>query len=223
MSHRAAATDGAAAGTASARPAAAATATAADTPLFFPQQPHIDVPDWSLMSEEKKISLFNAVLAHYREPGLQRVLPRHVIPDTTNRSNTGLSVQHVHWVASKMQKEGFTPRSSAVHGGGGGGDRRGRGGASAQQGHDLPIVVRESTYTEYGPESLLKWQLQLQSEPGFAPLRLKGVGNGGGDREGDGSGDGDGSDELPDRVEFFGSLGNGHFFQVCVFRVRTCV
>ena len=134
----------------------------------------VHIPDWTLMGEIPKIKLFNHVLDHYREPGrLKRVLPRLVIPDTTNRSNTGLSVEHVHWIASKIQSEGFVPRS---------------GSGKFSRGHDLPILIRESSTTEFGPESLKKWQAQL-NDPAFPPLRL-------------------------DDDQFFGSLGNGHFFQV---------
>ena len=161
---------------------------------FYPQRTHIDIPDWSLMTEKKKILLFNAVLQHYREPGpLQPIVPRFVIPDTTNRGNTGLSVEHAHWVASKMQKEGFAPRTGT---------------GPRATGHDLPIVVRESTYTEFGPESLLKWQRQVESEPGFAPIRLHTTSAATPPTSG-----GDGEEEEDDCIEFFGSLGNGHFFQ----------
>ena len=155
------------------------------------EESHIEVPDWSLMPETKKIQLFNSVLSHYREPGpLQKVLPRHVIPDTTNRGNTGLSVEHVHWVATKMKDEGFIPRSGT---------------GRSSRGHDLPIVVRESTFSEFGPESLIKWQRQLDSEQGFPPLRLTSSTTTSED------------DEDNDLIEFFGSLGNGHFFQVVLW------
>lgn len=181
---------------------------------YFPQKVHIDIPDWSLMSEKKKIALFNAVLEHYREPGpLQRILPRLVIPDTTNRGNTGLSVEHVHWVASKIQDEGFKPRT---------------GSGPNSSGHDLPIVVRESTFSDFGPESLLKWQRQLSKEPGFAPLRIDEAqstkASCQSNREAStttGRGTETFSDsKCDDCMFFFGSLGNGHFFQVQKFQFQ---
>ena len=50
--------------------------------------------DWSLMSEESKILRFNKVLEYYREDrSLSKVKPENVVPDTTNRGNTGLSVK----------------------------------------------------------------------------------------------------------------------------------
>eukprot|EP00750_Incisomonas_marina_P005449 INCI13952.1.p1 GENE.INCI13952.1~~INCI13952.1.p1 ORF type:complete len:307 (+),score=41.00 INCI13952.1:208-1128(+) len=170
---------------------------------YFPQKAHIDIPDWSLMSEKKKIALFNAVLEHYREPGpLQRILPRLVIPDTTNRGNTGLSVEHVHWVASKIQEEGFMPRT---------------GSGPNSSGHDLPIVVRESTFSDFGPESLLKWQRQLSNEPGFAPLRinedLSAEARAQGSRKASTTTETCSENDDEDCIFFFGSLGNGHFFQ----------
>jgi len=114
------------------------------------------VEDWSLLSEEDKISRFNEVIEKYRERGFVRVRPRRVIPDTTNRGNTGLSARHAHFIACKMRDEGFTPRV---------------GSGSSMRGHDLPILVRESIDSKYGRESYEKWRKQVEGSPGvFAPL-----------------------------------------------------
>lgn len=113
--------------------------------------------DWGLLSEEEKISRFNVVLARYREtdaPLLQIVSPRLVIPDATNRGNTGLSLAHAHHIACKMRDEGFMPRM---------------GNGATATGHDLPIVVRETIESVNGRESASKWKAQIRHKT-FAPF-----------------------------------------------------
>ena len=130
--------------------------------------------DWSLMSEESKILRFNKVLEYYREDrSLSKVKPENVVPDTTNRGNTGLSVKHAHVIACRIRDRGFIPRS-------GNGDN--------MKGHDLPIVIRDSSKSMLGRETIMKWSKQVNQTPGFAPIHEK------------------------TRDTFFSSLGNGHFF-----------
>eukprot|EP00656_Telonema_subtile_P053504 TRINITY_DN7777_c0_g1_i2.p1 TRINITY_DN7777_c0_g1~~TRINITY_DN7777_c0_g1_i2.p1 ORF type:complete len:259 (-),score=76.62 TRINITY_DN7777_c0_g1_i2:325-1101(-) len=103
-------------------------------------------------SEAERISAFNTTIARWRVPGLSLVQPVDVLPDTTNRAMTGLSVHHVHYIASKMGAEGFKGR-----------DKR------TGEGHDIPIVVHESASTALGAESLAKWGRAVAKEPGFPP------------------------------------------------------
>jgi hypothetical protein len=58
------------------------------------------------------------------------------------------------------------------------------------QGHDIPVVVRETTGTDLGAESLKKWRKTCSETKEFPPV-------------------------LPSlhEGEFYTSLGNGHFFQ----------
>lgn len=107
--------------------------------------------DWSLLSEEEKITRFNIVLDRYREKGFKHVKPCQVIPDTTNRGNTGLSGNHAHYIACKMSDEGFSPR---------------KGNGPSARGHDLPLLVREGFDTVNGRESWRKWKHQIDMEPG---------------------------------------------------------
>lgn len=139
--------------------------------------------DWSLMPEAEKIYHFNEVLESWREPGIVPIQPSRVIPDTTNRSNTGLSVEHVHYIATKIVKEGFQPRS---------------GSGETSQGHDIPILIRESVDSNLGAESLTKWKRQLDEQAGFPRLQLFGKNK---------------PTPSDPHHEFFTSLGNGHFFQ----------
>uniref|UniRef100_A0A7S3V2C6 Uncharacterized protein n=1 Tax=Aplanochytrium stocchinoi TaxID=215587 RepID=A0A7S3V2C6_9STRA len=90
------------------------------------------------MSEVGIVEKLNLLVAEWREPGLIPVHPKRVIPDTTNRENTGLSVEHVHYIANKMQS-GFKKRMGRF-------------------GHDLPILVREDPSKGLGKQSLEKWQ-----------------------------------------------------------------
>jgi hypothetical protein len=142
--------------------------------------------DWSLMSEEEKISRFNRVLDYYREipKTLFSVKPIRVVPDTTNRGNTGLSVRHAHFIACRMRDRGFIPRS---------------GNGDAMKGHDLPILIRESSASELGAETLNKWRTQVEKTIGFAPIS-----------------------ESLSQDTFFASLGNGHFFAALnLFRTNS--
>ena len=129
------------------------------------------------LSGEEKIAKLNELIEQWREPNLVHVLPEVVIPDTTNRCHTGLSVNHVHYIADKMQRTKFTPRNLIT------GD-----------GHDLPIVIRETMDSECGVESLEKWQNLIDKKPELPKTNL-GLGQ-----------------QCP-KAPFYCSLGNGHFFQ----------
>lgn len=131
------------------------------------------------LTGDEKVRKLNELIEEWREPQLVQVLPELVIPDTTNRSNTGLSENHVHYIADRMQRMGFTPRNLVTG-----------------EGHDLPILVRESVDSELGTESLHKWRSFVAKRAHMPRTRLGAPGP-----------DGDVQDD------FFCSLGNGHFFQ----------
>ena len=105
------------------------------------------------MSEDDKIAKMNDLITRWRLPGLVRVQPSQVIPDTTNRENTGLSTVHVHYIACKMESDGFQPRGTP-------------------DGHDLPIVVQENCESALGLESLMRWQAALVESKGVLASRL---------------------------------------------------
>ena len=46
-------------------------------------------------ADDGDVVRLNALLSKWREPKMQRVLPRLVIPDATNRANSGVSRQRV--------------------------------------------------------------------------------------------------------------------------------
>ena len=62
-------------------------------------------------TEEEKVQRCNDLIEHWRETKVrQRIRPCFIIPDTTNRSRTGLSVKHVHYIANLFQANGFHNR-----------------------------------------------------------------------------------------------------------------
>lgn len=130
------------------------------------------------MDEAARVVELNRLIAAYREPDFALVPPARVVPDTTNREYTGISVMHLHYIASSMQEQGFTPRDNAT-------------GA----GHDLPVVVRETTgaASQLGVESLSKWRSSQEGNAEYPPPQPWGDGRAG--------------------EEYYCSLGNGHFFQ----------
>eukprot|EP00192_Tetraselmis_astigmatica_P018960 CAMPEP_0117647844 /NCGR_PEP_ID=MMETSP0804-20121206/65_1 /TAXON_ID=1074897 /ORGANISM="Tetraselmis astigmatica, Strain CCMP880" /LENGTH=244 /DNA_ID=CAMNT_0005453361 /DNA_START=338 /DNA_END=1073 /DNA_ORIENTATION=- len=107
---------------------------------------HVDVATWSAL-----------------------VACQDIIPDATNREYMGLSLEHTHFIAAKISREGFKPRSGT-------------------EGHDIPVLVRDSDSTPLGALSLSKWRQHVEDNPGFPPVEVS-------------------------EAEFFTSLGNGHFSQ----------
>eukprot|EP00218_Dolichomastix_sp_CCMP3274_P007946 CAMPEP_0170144572 /NCGR_PEP_ID=MMETSP0033_2-20121228/14457_1 /TAXON_ID=195969 /ORGANISM="Dolichomastix tenuilepis, Strain CCMP3274" /LENGTH=260 /DNA_ID=CAMNT_0010381081 /DNA_START=98 /DNA_END=877 /DNA_ORIENTATION=- len=111
----------------------------------------------SSSSFDEEVQRLNAELREWTEGGgLQRVRSADIVPDSHNRERTGLSLEHVHFIAGKIAVEGFTPR--AVDG---------------SSGHDLPVLVRESASTSTGASSLRKWRSATEQEPGFPPMRVR--------------------------------------------------
>jgi len=58
-----------------------------------------------------KIHELKALIDKWREPSLVKVDSRLVVPDTSNRGHSGLSVDHVHLLATMMMKDGFRSRN----------------------------------------------------------------------------------------------------------------
>jgi hypothetical protein len=158
-----------------------------------------EVSAYEQLTLEEKVEAMNVLLELWREPGLVPVPPALVIPDTTNREHTGLSGNHVHYIAHKMQTEGFMARDH----------ERGTG-------HDLPIVVRESRESAFGVESFGKWGKALMRNRDL-PRTALGTAAAATVIHDDGTRAGalrhSEAAALAAPHEFFCSLGNGHFFQ----------
>lgn len=120
--------------------------------------------------DREEVGLLSALVQQWREPEICKVCPRTVVPDFTNRAQTGLGVELVHFIATSITQKGFNKRQG-------------------NQGHDIPVVVREPVGSAMHDEALAVWKTRVAEEEGFPPVR---VGQG---------------------EELFSSLGNGHFFQ----------
>ena len=106
------------------------------------------------LTEAERIAEMNRLIAEWREPGFISIRPRAIIPDVTNREGTGVSSKHLHYIATAMQSEGFTPRDDAT-----------------STGHDLPILVREvaGSETPLGEKSLTMWRRYQGISPELPP------------------------------------------------------
>ena len=91
-----------------------------------------------------------ALLNAWREPGpLQRVCSKDVVPDSTNREYTQLSVEHVHFIAHLMATQGFRPHLPS-------GD-----------GHDIPVLCRSRANDPQSEEALSSWQQRARANGAF--------------------------------------------------------
>lgn len=110
------------------------------------------------LSEQEAVARLNALLQHWREGPPKRVRSCDICPDWTNRAQTGLSVEHVHYVATLIATAGFKSR------------RRGLGTDSGA--HDVPVLVRERARSPLGQGALNKWRDAISTTPGFPPFLL---------------------------------------------------
>jgi hypothetical protein len=139
---------------------------------------------WGIASEREAVVRLNELIQRWREGPAIRVRSCDICPDWSNRAETGLSVDHVHYVASMMAAQGFKSR------------RRGK---RVEDGaHDVPVLIRTSSSSTLGLDTLEKWRQAISETAGFPPFLLDG------------------------KSEFFCSLGNGHFSQALnLFRTKS--
>jgi len=109
-------------------------------------------PGYATSKDREEVSLLTALVAQWREPNMTKVRPRQVIPDFTNRAQTGLGVELVHFVANSMLKKGFLKREG-------------------KSGHDIPVLVREPPGSQFHGEALSVWKKRVEEEEGFPPVR----------------------------------------------------
>eukprot|EP00928_Gymnodinium_smaydae_P086724 TRINITY_DN71168_c0_g1_i1.p1 TRINITY_DN71168_c0_g1~~TRINITY_DN71168_c0_g1_i1.p1 ORF type:complete len:463 (+),score=83.93 TRINITY_DN71168_c0_g1_i1:52-1440(+) len=103
--------------------------------------------------DREDVAMLTALVQRWREPGLVKVRPRSVVPDFTNRAQTGLGVELVHFIATSMKEKGFQRREG-------------------NKGHDIPVVVREPAGTRTYDEALQVWRERVTAEEGFPPIRV---------------------------------------------------
>lgn len=92
----------------------------------------------------------NDLIKQWRYDGMQKIKPGYVIPDYSNRGHTGLSVEHVHYLAQSFLSKGFIKRTG-------------------NKGHDIPVLVQEPVTSELGKKSISNWREKLEDEQGFPP------------------------------------------------------
>lgn len=100
--------------------------------------------------DNEDLATLNRLLSEWREPGMFNVPPRQVVPDFSNRGHTGLSVEHVHYLATQFKEKGFQKRVG-------------------KKGHDIPVLIRDSPSSELGSKAVSNWRAKLDDEQGFPP------------------------------------------------------
>eukprot|EP00933_Yihiella_yeosuensis_P024050 TRINITY_DN18654_c3_g1_i1.p1 TRINITY_DN18654_c3_g1~~TRINITY_DN18654_c3_g1_i1.p1 ORF type:complete len:467 (+),score=117.52 TRINITY_DN18654_c3_g1_i1:124-1524(+) len=105
--------------------------------------------------DAKDVALLSALIGQYREDSSTtvKILSRQVVPDFTNRAQTGLGVELMHYIATQMKEKGFKKRKG-------------------RDGHDIPVVVREPPGTDFNEEALAVWKERVAEEEGFPPVRV---------------------------------------------------
>mmetsp|Transcript_66612 Transcript_66612/g.139058 ORF Transcript_66612/g.139058 Transcript_66612/m.139058 type:complete len:452 (-) Transcript_66612:160-1515(-) len=101
--------------------------------------------------DKAELKLLNDLISQWRLPGMENIPPRKVIPDFSNRGHTGLSVEHVHYLAASFQDKGFQTRKG-------------------NQGHDIPVLVKQPVASDLGKRSIENWRSKVKDEAGFPPL-----------------------------------------------------
>lgn len=108
-----------------------------------------------------EIHEMKALIDKWREPELVQVDSRTVVPDSSNRGHTGLSVDHCHLLATMFLKDGFRPRAPDFA-------------STGKQGHDIPVLVRGSLDSPVSAESLSFWRSAVEREADFPRARIDG-------------------------------------------------
>mmetsp|Transcript_91146 Transcript_91146/g.244019 ORF Transcript_91146/g.244019 Transcript_91146/m.244019 type:complete len:340 (-) Transcript_91146:223-1242(-) len=98
-------------------------------------------------SEKAAVVRMNSLLDRWRI-GLEYIRSCNVVPDATNRAQTGLSIHHVHYIASQIAEHGFKSRR--------------RGLCTSDGAHDVPVLVMERGCSELGSRALAKWSATVK-------------------------------------------------------------
>jgi len=113
----------------------------------------IEMPSgYSAKKDAEEVALLTALVIQWREPNIVKVVSKQVVPDFTNRSQTGIGVELMHYIATSMKEKGFLKRQGL-------------------DGHDIPVLVREPPGSEFRAEALEVWRKRVSEEEGFSPVR----------------------------------------------------
>lgn len=113
----------------------------------------IELPN-SSQKDREDVTLLCTLVSQWREKDTSKVQSRQVIPDFTNRSQTGIGVELLHFVASSMRTKGFQSRVG-------------------QKGHDIPVLVREPLGSPSRDEALAVWRTRVTEEDGYPLVRVE--------------------------------------------------
>jgi len=114
---------------------------------------------FNVNSEREAVVRLNAVIEKWREGPLIPVRSCDICPDWTNRAQTGLSVDHVHYIATMIQTNGFISRKRGLN--------------TVDGAHDVPVLVRERAKEGIGHAAVEKWRESTSAEPAFPPFLLE--------------------------------------------------
>eukprot|EP00397_Hematodinium_sp_SG-2012_P019204 GEMP01019722.1.p1 GENE.GEMP01019722.1~~GEMP01019722.1.p1 ORF type:complete len:445 (+),score=93.19 GEMP01019722.1:123-1457(+) len=102
---------------------------------------------------EEDVSILSDSIHKWRQRGLHLIKPALAIPDFSNRCHTGISVEHMHYLANSFLTKGFQKRNNDTH-----------------MGHDIPVVVMETPTSELGRKSIENWRSKVREDDGFPPM-----------------------------------------------------
>eukprot|EP00946_MAST-07B_sp_MAST-7B-sp1_P002186 g2186.t1 len=102
------------------------------------------------------------LLDRWREEDLIVVRSDRVVPDISNRGHTGLSLDHIHFLATSMQTSGFRARPAP-------GDFSSKG---IGKPHDVPVYVRGSPQCVIARRSILEMRAMAEREPDYPRVHI---------------------------------------------------
>ena len=114
----------------------------------------------SIVEPNQDVKDLKFLIEQWREKEMVFVRSCDIVPDGSNRMHTGLSVDHVHYLATLMMKDGFRGRSRGPI-------------KKGYQPHDIPVLVRGSPKSEMAVESLHAFSLQVTSQMHFARVMIE--------------------------------------------------
>ena len=97
------------------------------------------------------VSRLNDLISRWSDPASRRkVRPKDVIPDSTNREGTLVSIEHAHGIAMNILKEGFS------------------------ESHEVPVVVRADAGATLRGDAYKRWRRFVRDNAAvMPPLRSK--------------------------------------------------
>ena len=112
----------------------------------------------TIVKPSEKVLELKRLLELWREKPLLKVRSCDIVPDSSNRGHTGLSIDHVHFIASSILKKGFRSRHNNVKV------------REKEQPHDIPVLCRGSKECPIANDSLQFWHESVARELRFPKI-----------------------------------------------------